>query len=73
MAAAVTDFAAEHSFTIVSAVPGHDYGPEVSLGPDALDLPGFLSLAGKLGSYLRAVPFDPAADDDQAPGADPNT
>lgn len=68
IAAAVTDFAAENNLTIVPAVPEHDYGPEVSLAPDALDLPGFLALAGKLGGgviYLRAVPFDPAAGDDQ--------
>ncbi|MGH3219409.1 MAG: hypothetical protein ACRDPY_11985 [Streptosporangiaceae bacterium] len=66
LAAAVTKFAAVDNLTVVPAVPEHDYGPEVCLGPDAVDLPGFLALAGKLGSgvlYLRAVPFEPASDD----------
>ncbi|HEX9354889.1 MAG TPA: hypothetical protein VF933_13870 [Streptosporangiaceae bacterium] len=68
LAAAVTDFAAGNNLIIVPAVPEHDYGPEVCLGPDALDLPGFLALAGRLGGgvlYLRAAPFDPGSDDDQ--------
>jgi hypothetical protein len=50
------------------------YGPDVCLGPDALELPGFLALAEKLGGgmlYLRAVPFNPGSDDDQP--ADPPT
>ncbi len=65
----VTGFAAREHLTIVPAVPQHDYGPEVCLGPGEMDLPGFLELAGRLGGgvlYLRAVPFDPdAADGDQ--------
>lgn len=68
LAAAVTDFAAENDLTIVPAVPEHDYGPEVCLGPDALDLPGFLALASRLGGgvlYLGAVPFDPCTGDGQ--------
>ena len=68
LAAAVTEFAAGNNLMIVPAVPEHDYGPEVCLSPDALDLPGFLALAGKLGGgvlYLQAVPFDPGSDDDQ--------
>ena len=68
LAAAVTEFAASNHLTIVPAVPEHDCGPEVCLGPDALDLPGFLALAGKLGAsalYLLTVPFDPGNNDDQ--------
>ncbi len=66
LAASVTGFAAREHLTIVPAVPQHDCGPEVCLGPDELNLPGFLELAGKLGGgvlYLEAVPFDPAAAD----------
>jgi len=72
LAAVVTDFAAANNLTIVPAVPEHDCGPEVCLGPDVLDLPGFLALAGKLGRgvlYLRAVPFDPGSGD--GPPEDP--
>lgn len=68
LAAAVTDFAGGNDLTIVPAVPKHEYGPEVCLGPDALELPGFLALASKLAGgvlYLRAVPFDPASGNDQ--------
>ena len=52
------------------AVPQHDYGPEVCLGPPALDLSGFLDLACQLGGgvlYLHAAPFDPAAIDGDQP------
>ena len=62
LAASVTGFAVAENLTIVPAVPVHDCGPEVCLGPDELDLPGFLELAVRLGGgvlYLRAVPFDP--------------
>jgi hypothetical protein len=72
LAAAATDFAAGNALTIVPAVPEHDFGPEVCLGPDVLDLPGFLALAAQLGGgvlYLRAAPFDPATGDD--PPEDP--
>jgi hypothetical protein len=68
LAASVTAFAAREHLAVVPAVPQHDYGPEVCLGPEELDLPGFLDLAGKLGGgvlYLRAAPFDPASDEDQ--------
>jgi hypothetical protein len=69
LAASATGFAAREHLAIVPAVPQHDYGPEVCLGPGEMDLPGFLELAGRLGGgvvYLRAAPFDPdAADDDQ--------
>ncbi len=68
LAAAVTDFAAGNNLTIVPAVPEHELGPEVCLGPDTLDLPGFLALAGTLGGrvlYLQAVPFDPGSAEDQ--------
>ena len=69
LAGLVTGFAAREHLTIVPAVPQHDYGPEVCLGPAELDLPGFLELAGQLGGgvlYLHAAPFDPdAADGDQ--------
>jgi len=41
----VTGFAARERLTIVPAVPQHDYGPEVCLGPAVLDLPRFLELA----------------------------
>jgi hypothetical protein len=64
LAAVVTDFATGNGVTIVPAVPEHNFGPEVCLGPEELDLPGFLALAGKLGGgvlYLRAVPFDPGS------------
>ncbi len=70
LAAVVTGFAAREHLTIVPAVPQHDYGPEVCLGPAALDLPGFLQLAGQLGGgvlYLHAAPFDPAAGDGDQP------
>ena len=69
LAASATGFAAREHLTVVPAVPQHDYGPEVCLGPGEMDLPGFLELAGRLGGgllYPRAVPFDPdAADGDQ--------
>ena len=66
LASLATGFAAREHLMIVPAVPEHDCGPEVSLGPDELDLPGFLELAGKLGGgvlYLLAAPFDPDAVD----------
>lgn len=69
LAAAVTEFAAGNNLAIVPAVPEQGYGPEVCLGSGALDLPGFLALAGRLGGgvlYLRAVPFDPGGDDQPA-------
>ena len=72
LADSVTGFAAAKNLTIVPAVPEQGYGPEVCLGPDELDLPGFLELAERLGGgvlYVRAAPFDPAGDDDQP--ADP--
>jgi len=68
LAASVTGFAAAENLTIVPAVPEHDCGPEVCLGPDELDLPGFLALACRLGGgvlYLRAAPFDRCSGDDQ--------
>ncbi len=74
LAASVTGFAARENLTIVPAVPQHDCGPEVCLGPEKLDLPGFLALAGRLGGgvlYLEAAPFDPGSggeDDEQAGG-----
>ena len=74
LAVAATGFAAQEHLTIVPAVPQHDYGPEVCLGPDEMDLPGFLALAGKLGGgvlYLRAVPFAPDAGDDDQPDDPP--
>jgi hypothetical protein len=67
LAAAVTQFAAGAALTLVPAVPQHDCGPEVCLGPDAVDLTGFLAIARKIGGgvlYLQAVPFDPGADED---------
>jgi len=72
LAASVIGFAAREHLAIVPAIPTNDYGPEVSLGPDALDLPGFLELAGRLGGgvlYLQASPFDPGSGEDQP--ADP--
>jgi len=64
MTALATGFAAREHLTIVPAVPQHDYGPEVCLGPGEMDLPGFLELAGRLGGgvlYLQAAPFNPDA------------
>ena len=68
LAATVTGFAAAENLAVVPTVPEHDCGPEVRLGPDELDLPGFLALAGRLGGgmlYLRAVPFDPDSELDR--------
>src|SRR5580698_6681909 len=74
LAASAAEFADREQLAIVPAVPHCDYGPEVCLGPDELDLPGFLELAGRLGGgvlYLRAAPFDPgAAEDDDEDQAD---
>jgi hypothetical protein len=70
LAGLVTGFATREHLTIVPAVPQHDYGPEVCLGPAVLDLPGFLDLARELGGrvlYLHAAPFDPAAADGDQP------
>jgi hypothetical protein len=70
----VTGFAAREHLTIVPAVPQHDCGPEVCLGPAALDLPGFLDLARQLGGrviYLHATPFDPATVDGDQPEEPP--
>src|ERR1039457_3121526 len=55
LASLVTGFAAREHLTIVPAVPEHDCGPEVSLGPDELGLPGFLELAGKLGGGVLSL------------------
>jgi hypothetical protein len=66
----VTGFAARERLTIVPAVPQHDYGPEVCLGPAVLDLPGLPELAVQLGGrvlYLPAAPFDRAAVDGDQP------
>jgi hypothetical protein len=52
LAASVAGFAAREQLTIVPAVPEHDYGPEVCLGPAALDLAGFLELARQLGGRV---------------------
>lgn len=70
LAGLVTGFAAREHLTIVPAVPQHDYGPEVYLGPAVLDLLMFLDLARQLGGgvvYLHAAPFDPAAVDGDQP------
>lgn len=67
LAAAVTQFSAGAALTLVPAVPEHDRGPEVCLGPETIDLPGFLAIARKIGGgvlYLQAVPFDPGADEE---------
>jgi hypothetical protein len=72
LAASVIAFAAAENLAVVPAIPGRDCGPEVCLGPEELDLPGFLALADRLGRgvlYLRAVPFDPDSDEHQP--ADP--
>lgn len=68
LTAAVTGFASAENMTVVPAVPEHDCGPEVCLGPDELDLPEFLTLAARLGGgviYQRSVQFDPDSDPDQ--------
>jgi hypothetical protein len=70
-AASVAEFAATASMMLVPAIPEHALGPEVCLGPDMVDLPGFLALAHKLGGgvlYLRAAPFDPADDEHEVDG-----
>lgn len=66
LANSATEFAAANALTIVPAVPHHDFGPEVVIKPNTLDLPGFLALAAKLGGgalYLQTFPFDPGEDD----------
>lgn len=66
LATEVTDFAAGKDLIIVPAVPEHGYGPEVTLGPEDLDLARFLDLAFKIGDgviYLRATPFAPGTGD----------
>jgi hypothetical protein len=71
LAGLVTGFAAAEHLAIVPAVPEFGNGPWVCLGPDELDLPGFLDLAGRVGGgvlYLRAAPFDPAAAGDPPDG-----
>jgi hypothetical protein len=55
-------FADQNAMTVAPAVPAHDVGPEVCLEPTALDLPGFLTLAQKLGGrtlYLQIETFQP--------------
>jgi hypothetical protein len=74
LAGLVTGFAAREHLTIVPAVPQHDCGPEVCLGPAVLDLLGFLDLARQLGGgvvYPHATPFDPAAVDGDQPEDQP--
>lgn len=68
LAAIVTEFAGANGLMIVPAAPEHELGSEVCLGPEALDLPEFLTLAGRLGGgvlYLRAAPFAPGPGDNQ--------
>ena len=50
LAASVIAYAAAENLAVVPAIPGRDCGPEVCLGPEELDLPGLLALAGRLGS-----------------------
>ncbi|MCK9877866.1 hypothetical protein MXD59_19140 [Frankia sp. Ag45/Mut15] len=72
LATSVTDFAARNALTLVPAVPERDFGPEVNISPDTLDLPGFLDLAKKLAGgvlYLEAAAFDPHADEGESPPA----
>lgn len=67
-AASIIEFADTTAITIIPVLPSDDCGPEVRLGPAAMDLPAFLALAQKLGGgvlYVRATPFDPAATDDE--------
>ena len=62
--AAVSGHADNGEWLIVPGIPEQGYGPEVQLGA-AVDVPGFLALADRLGGgvmYLRAVPFDPGHD-----------
>jgi hypothetical protein len=64
IAETVREFATSATLTLVPAAPVHDYGPEVCLGPDIIDLPAFLALAQHHGGgllYLGAAPFDPEA------------
>jgi hypothetical protein len=67
----VSGHAGDGDWLIVPGVPEQGYGPEVQLGA-AVDVPGFLALADRLGGgviYLRAVPFDPRQDAAEEPGS----
>ncbi|WP_147945543.1 hypothetical protein [Microbispora sp. CSR-4] len=64
----VREFAGTAAMTLVPAVPEADLGSEICLGPETLDLPAFLEIAGKHGGgllYLQAAPFDPDGDEHQ--------
>jgi hypothetical protein len=73
LARTVTAFAAERALTLVPMAPTRDLGPEVSLSPAEVALPGFLELAAALGGgvlYLQATAFDPQDDPvDEPPAA----
>jgi hypothetical protein len=72
IADSVREFATSGSLTLVPAAPVHGYGPEVCLGPDAIDLPAFLAIAQRYGGgllYLGTTPFDPDTQDDGEPAA----
>lgn len=62
LAHAAARFAADASLPLIPAVPVNDFGPEVQLTPDLIELPAFLDLARQLGGsavYLHASPFTP--------------
>ncbi|WP_028189004.1 hypothetical protein [Salinispora pacifica] len=67
LAATATEYAKKNQMTLVPAAPQRDFGPEVCIDPDRLDLPSFLDLAAKIGGgvlYLDANPFNPEVESD---------
>lgn len=68
--ASVTELAAGASLPVVPAIPQRLR--KVRLGPEEMELPEFVALAGKLGAdalYLQAIPSGPGDDDRQASAA----
>jgi hypothetical protein len=68
--ASVTELAAGASLPVVPAIPQRLR--KVRLGPDEMELPEFVALAGKLGAgalYLKAVPSGQATVDGHASAA----
>lgn len=48
----IIEQARSHAMTFIPAAPEHDLGPEVRIGPTAMDLDGFLALAQQHGGNL---------------------
>ena len=68
LATSVTEFALAHAITLIPVVPERDFGPEVRITADTMDLPAFLALAAKLGGgvlYLKPTVFNPDDDADE--------